>query len=276
MGNCIFCGQDSGWFSKTHSACQDKNRIGWEKMVAMSSQAIQSGVGLDQLELSLKSVAATAFIPDQKIRGALVAGWEESVQRYLDDDLLSSDEENRLMSFAQRFSLSQSDLNTKGAFTRAAMGAVIRDVLAGKISSRVQVKDPLPFNLKRGESLIWLFKGTHLFEEKIHRSYVGGYQGVSIRVMRGVYYRIGGFKGNPVETSRVEQVDEGVFGVTDEHVYFAGARKSLRVPYNKIVSFSPYSDGIGICKDGANSRNQIFKTGEGWFVYNLVANLAKK
>jgi len=36
----------------------------------------------------------------------------------------------------------------------------------------------------------------------------------------------------------------------------------------------PYSDGIGIHRDAASAKPQIFVTGDGWFTYNLVVNLA--
>jgi len=48
------------------------------------------------------------------------------------------------------------------------------------------------------------------------------------------------------------------------------------VPYSKIVSFTPYSDGIGIQRDAASAKPQTFVTGDGWFIYNLVVNLARE
>jgi hypothetical protein len=47
------------------------------------------------------------------------------------------------------------------------------------------------------------------------------------------------------------------------------------VPYNKIVSFLPFDDGIGIVRDAQTAKPQIFKTGDGWFTYNLLVNLAQ-
>jgi hypothetical protein len=62
--------------------------------------------------------------------------------------------------------------------------------------------------------------------------------------------------------------------VTSKHIHFAGGKKSLRVPYTKIVSFTPYSDGIGIMRDAANAKQQVLVTGDGWFTYNLLTNLS--
>lgn len=62
--------------------------------------------------------------------------------------------------------------------------------------------------------------------------------------------------------------------MTNMHLCFAGPVKSFRLPYSKIVSFDHYSDGISVTKDTGSGKPMIFKTGEGWFIYNLVKHLA--
>ena len=37
----------------------------------------------------------------------------------------------------------------------------------------------------------------------------------------------------------------------------------------------PCSDGLGIMRDDQTAKPQTFVTGDGWFVYNLAANLAR-
>jgi hypothetical protein len=155
----------------------------------------------------------------------------------------------------------------------------LRDVISGNnLVPRIKTDVALPFNLQRSEILVWIFRNSQYFEEKIRtqKSYVGGYQGVSLRIMKGVYYRVGSFKGHPVvsTTTSMEHIDTGILGITDKHLYFLGSRNSFRIPYKKIVSFIPYDDGIAVHRDAANAKPQIFKTGDGWFIYNLVNNLS--
>ena len=45
--------------------------------------------------------------------------------------------------------------------------------------------------------------------------------------------------------------------------------------YDRIVSFDPYDDGFGIMRDAQSAKPQTFRTGDGWFAYNLVVNLAQ-
>ena len=70
-------------------------------------------------------------------------------------------------------------------------------------------------------------------------------------------------------------IDTGILGITDKHLYFSSGSKNFRVKYDKIVTFTPFEDGIGIQKDATNAKPQVFKNNDGWFTYNLVINLAK-
>lgn len=104
---------------------------------------------------------------------------------------------------------------------------------------------------------------------------MGGSSGVSIRVMKGVYYHVGGFKGRAIDRAERVHEDTGVVGITTKQIYFSGAKKAFRIPYTKIVSFEPFSNGLGLIRDAASAKPQFFVTHDGWFTYNLVTNLAR-
>ncbi len=244
-------------------------------MVWFATEAAQSGEELESLEKRLATLAESSHIPTHRVKEALLQAWEKALDRVLEDSVLSENEESRLMAYAKQFALTQDDLNMHGAYTRAEMAAVLREVLDGRVPSRIKIEGQLPFNFEKAENLVWLFTNASYYEEIVRRSYVGGYQGMSFRVMKGVYYRIGGFRGNPVETKQIEHIDTGKVALPTKHIYFGGSRENFRIPYAKIVSFVPYSDGIGVCRDAASAKPQIFVTGEGWFAYNLVTNLAR-
>ena len=91
--------------------------------------------------------------------------------------------------------------------------------------------------------------------------------------MKGVYYRVGQFKGNPVQSTQIVSVAQGILAVTNKHLYFSGQTKSLKIRYDKIIAFQPYSDAIGISRDGV-VKPDIFATDDNWFAYNLITNLA--
>ncbi len=231
---------------------------------------------MGSLTTRVQEVVQASYVPPGHIRDLVVQAWEQSVEAFLDDQVLSEKEEKRLRSIMGLFKLTQQDMDAHGAYTRMVKATVLREVLAGNLPSRVAVTGAMLFNLQKSETLVWVFNGVKYYEERTYREHVGGYSGVSIRVMKGVYYRTGGFRGRPVERVETELMDTGTLGITNKHIYFIGSRKKFRVPYSKIVAFEPFDDGIGIMRDAASAKPQRFSTGDGWFTYNLVANLAQR
>ena len=76
------------------------------------------------------------------------------------------------------------------------------------------------------------------------------------------------------EREETVHLDTGLLALTRKHVYFHGSKKSFRIRYDRIVSFYQRRDGFGLMRDAQSAKPQLFRTGDGWFVYNLVTNLA--
>jgi hypothetical protein len=276
MGKCDLCGQDAGILRKRHKECEDAYNAGRAESVALVAKTALLSAEVPSLPRHLSEIAQRSFIKPAEQRALLVEGWRKAVDTALEDDILTAEEEASLVKFAQELSLTQQDLDTTGAWSRVVRAAVIRDILEGRLPERMTYAGELPFNFQKGESLVWVFPSATYYEQRVRTHYEGGYQGVSFRVAKGVYYRVGGFKGHPVSTTTMVNLGQGTLGITDKHIYFAGPSKSFRVKYDKIVSFNAYSDGIGIQRDAQTAKPQVFITGDGWFTYNLVTNLAKR
>lgn len=274
MGKCQFCGKDAGLLRSTHKECEQAHREGTARILEMVAEAAVARSDLPTLQKTLDETAAACYIDDESLRRLLAEGWERAVSQALEDGVLSETEEHALVALQKHFSLPTEILDKNGAYTRVVKAAVLRDVLEGKIPQRLKFEGALPFNFQKGETLVWLFRGVPYYEPRTRTIYSGGYSGVSIRIAKGLYYRTGGFRGNPVVTTKLVNVDTGALAVTDKHIYFAGKAKSFRIRYDKIVSFKPYSDGIAIQRDASTAKPQIFVTYDGWFTYNLVTNLA--
>lgn len=294
MGKCKYCGLSAGFFRWKHAECEQKHLLheaelknqrllrekaildGRLEIITEVQRVITSSEPFEALERKVVEIEQSFFVPTEDRKMLLIKGWENTVEQFLDDGILDSNEESRLMDFKEHFALSQDDLDGNGSLTKTTKAAVLGDVLNGIVPQRMNIIDgSLPINFQKGEQLVWAFSNTNYYEDKTRRQYVGGSQGVSVRVMKGVYYRVGAFKGEAVEHTERIHVDTGWLVVTNKNLYFAGPRKALRLPYTKIVSFEPFSDGIGVMKDTATAKPQVFVTGDGWFTYNLVTNISQ-
>lgn len=284
MGNCIYCGQSAGWFSHQHKECETSHlaeqlRIdgmhqeGRRQVAIRAHAALNGDEAMADLPAIIGRLQTDHDLSDNETRTVLIAEWTRAVDAFLDDGLLIEEEERRLVEFAHGNGL---EMNALPQFDRVVKSAALTDLFNGRLPRRFNLPDNLPVNLQRGENIVWARANTAYLEDRTKREYRGMSHGVSVRIMSGLYYRVGGFKGRPVERTEREHIDDGWLVVTDQNLYFAGARKSVRVPYAKIVTIEPYSDGIAIMRDAATAKPQVFVTDDGWFTYNLVVNLAKR
>lgn len=275
MAKCIHCGNPVGFLRNKHADCVQKYEEGKKDIVAMISQAISTPTLLETVSNQINEICYKSYIPDSERHGLLVDGWSSAVDCCLDDSIIDEAEEKQLLELRDRLSLSREELDKNGSFSRVVKATVIRDLLNGIIPQRVEIDGSFPINFQKSEQIIWAFPSVAYLEDKTRRQYVGGSQGVSIRVMKGVYYRVGAFKGHAIDRTERVQVDTGWLVITNKNIYFAGVTKSMRISYAKVISFQSFSDGVGLIRDAANAKPQIFVTGDGWFTYNLVTNLAK-
>jgi hypothetical protein len=80
---------------------------------------------------------------------------------------------------------------------------------------------------------------TSLYAEHTYREYTGASQGISFRIMRGVYYRVGGYRGQAVNRSQMAEDDRGQINLSNRRLLFIGARKTLDLDYARITGVTP-------------------------------------
>ncbi len=287
MGDCIYCGLPAGFLRRRHKECQQKAEaeaaerkavidLAEGNVRATAGAALAGQLPLEVLPEKLTNIIHGAGLDGQRARQLLISAWCETVDAALDNGLIDESEENRLAGYLNTLSIDREEVDADGHFGRMVKGALLNDLHAGRLPNRLNIIDRLPINLQAGEHIVWVWRNTRYLEDRVRRDRVGGSQGVSIRIMSGVYYRVGGFKSRPVDVAERIHVDTGMLIATDRNLYFAGPVKSTRIPYAKIVTFDPYSDGIGLTRDALTAKPQIFVTDDGWFTYNLVTNLAQR
>jgi hypothetical protein len=274
MTTCKYCGKPAGFLSFSHPECRREAEVGKTQISALAHEAL-IGNAVADLPQRVAAIAANHYVDQDTLRHTLIEVWTKAVNEVLEKSLLDQGHEHALIAFTQQFNLTQADLDAHGAYMRLGKAAVLRDVVEGKVPDRLKLTGTVPFNLQKNETLIWLFKDTAYLETRTHTEYVGRSAGVSVRVVKGVYYHTSAFRGRPIQQMQVSKSGNGLLGVTDRNLFFTTGAISLKIPYSKIVTFHPYSDGIGIQRDAKTAKPEAFVTGDGWFTYNLIANAAQ-
>ena len=275
MGDCLFCGESAGWFRGEHARCRARYHDAIHTMRQLAIDAALTGAGRDDLRERLAEIAktgATDRIDPMSAERAIGVGLDGALTLALADHSLSRTELESLTAYQEHFGIEPSP-----EYLDRVRRAVLLANLMGGVLPRLGPRDfglgGLPFNFMKSESLLWLFGGVEYLTEVTQREYVAGSKGMSLRVAKGVYVRTGGMRGRTVSATEMKVVDRGVVAVTTKHLYFKGdglRGRSFRIRLDRIVSFEPYEDGVGIMRDTQRAKPEAFLTGDGWFTANLL------
>jgi|SRR5579871_509023 len=271
---CKFCGQPAGFLSSVHKQCKLAHTNALSAIPSKISQSITSSTDFSNLNTEVANLVKIGFVSQNELSELYTLGFDKAVEIFLEDGVISDEEEDKISGYKKYFNLDQSILDKNGSFEKVAKGLILNDVFQGKLpKDRLDISGNSPFLLEKGETIIWIFQKVEFYEQRSRTTFEGKSKGVSIKIAKGVYYKIGQFKGNPVTTTQMTLIANGMFALTNKNIYFASISKSFKIPYKKLISMTQYSDGIELQKDGVSAKPQIFKGLDGWFTYNIISNL---
>lgn len=150
-------------------------------------------------------------------------------------------------------SVFQNPTNIPDEILENTFNEVIDSFLEGKNVQQAETN----LMLKRGERLIFDIPKMLLCEERSVKV-KGGYQGFSVRIMKGVSYRFGGFEAG--SERRIVGLDEGNFILTNKRIVFSGNKLSKDVPLNKINTIRTLENGIAITRSGKQKTEYYMGT----------------
>lgn len=195
----------------------------------------------------------------------------KAATNFLKDGFLSDDEQQKIDDYVSYLALPINNLPAQyqsSEISKLEQVSILKEIQRGIVP---HTNLSAPIILGKKEVILWTYNGVSLYQEKITKEWVGRSGGFSFRVMKGVYYRTGGMKGHPVEHSSMEFNGTGSLYVTNKNLIFYSQMKSVKIPFNKIVGITPYSDGIEVHKDGANVKRMTMEGFDPWFIMNLLS-----
>lgn len=274
MGECRFCHKDAGFLKKEHDECRKK----FDEACSSVSRTIEQCFSA-KADFFLKADDVNAALSRGMVQGEdkdklFVACLDKAVESYLSDNVINDSEYKMITRFVQFSGMPQAAINVNHSLDKVVQSQVLNEILNGKVpTQRFSIAGGLPFILGRDEIPVWIFRNVTLHEQKTVREMVGRNRGFNIRVAKGIYYRTGGFRGTPVETTSMQRVGVGMVCLTTKNVYFSSPEKSIKIPYEKIISVNTYSNGIDLQKEGAREKPIFLEGVDSWFCYNVIANL---
>ena len=193
----------------------------------------------------------------------------KAADNFLKDGQMKKSEETLINTYITAFGLQTTNLPAAyqtGNIPKIAQTTIINNLQMGIVPPTPSF---LPIVLTKGESLLWTYNNTTLYQEKIEKEFVGRRGGFSIPVFKGISYRTGRFKGKPVEHSYMNNLGNGTLYITNKNLIFQSPTKAAKVSFDKLIGITPYSDGIELHKEG-DSKRMVLQGFDSWFVMSLL------
>ena len=95
--------------------------------------------------------------------------------------------------------------------------------------------------LKRAERYLMSVNGVSLVEpRRAPAKYVGGHSGASVRIAKGVYWRVGSAKAKRVPQGDILKIidENGVLHITNQRAVFTGTKQNREWRWDKLLNYS--------------------------------------
>lgn len=158
---------------------------------------------------------------------------------------------------------------------RYLMAALKGERIQGNKTATYDPNAPLPvvnatnIILFNGEVCHYCSAATYVKTKNVVVGYSGGSQGVSIRVAKGMSYRVGASKAAPVR-GNVEERTNGLLSITNKRIVFSGAKGAFDKKLTALSSVTPYKNAIDF-QFGTQSFSLETKQSE--IIYSILARI---
>jgi hypothetical protein len=159
-------------------------------------------------------------------------------ENVLADDELNVDEESAFGAVAAALGIGQASLQDEHH-------DILGRLMVAKLNDGRLTVIEAPQLLTKKNEVVHLEIGAALLKEVAIREWQAGSRGVSFRIAKGVSYRVGNTRGKSVVVGTEQLVEDvGILSVTSSRVVFTGDRKSMEIPFSKLLDMKVFPDAI--------------------------------
>jgi hypothetical protein len=277
MADCLICGKPLGFWHSCHAACEsalasaksDIETIFVGFTVNLNDNTAPSPVSLQE---SVSRRAQQFGFTEDAVSQVVLAGLTAAAKTAFSERDVSDRELEKIATIVAAFNIRPNTIAGSAAFAILTQVMTLRDLRRGLLPTRHRSGAGSSIVLKVGDQIIWSFGNSTRLEMKTAAHYEGGSQGVSIRIVKGISYRVGAFKGRRVETNSLANCGAGSLVVTNKRVQFLSPAGNKSIDISAIEVVDRYSDGIGITPK--HGKAQFFIGVEPLFAADLILSAA--
>jgi hypothetical protein len=111
-------------------------------------------------------------------------------------------------------------------------------------TTNITNNQPSPVILKKNENISIVMNNIHLQEPRAVRQTSAAYGGPTIRVAKGVSFRLGGASARSESHEEIRVIDQGSLILTNKRLIFIGSKRTTNIDLRKIMAIKAYKDGI--------------------------------
>ncbi|MTK63681.1 MAG: hypothetical protein F8N15_03925 [Methanobacterium sp.] len=146
------------------------------------------------------------------------------------------------------------------------------DFLMGLENGSIPIKytGQSPVILKKDEVISIIMENINLQEPRAVRQTHAAYGGPTIRVAKGVSFRMGGASARSESHEEIKVIDNGKLVLTNKRLLFIGTKRTVNIDLRKIMAIVPYKDGIESQRE--NKQKPEYFTGTDRHALNYTIN----
>lgn len=277
MAQCRYCGQSAGFNKKMHPECHERHERAIVQIPEFFPKFFLSDLSIDRFGELLRSAAQASFVRPDEFTELAALGLSKVLARVLEERLLTGGDMQKLRDIAQCLApLLTRDIIPHETFAKID---ILQELGDAKVPDLVSVAGPMPIELGRGETVIWIFNYVTCYRD------VGAADDVPadsergpapLSVAAGAYYGPSAFDAATLPRARLRQQGSGDLVVTNHNLFFVNSNANARrFPVAKMAALRAYSDGVHIACEPVADRTRVFSLGDSWFAANLLVRLVQ-
>jgi len=259
-------------FRSYHADCRAQFERAIKTIPAFFEKLLHSLLPAERFEQLLNEVAATFHIGPDRLRTLSMTGIRAMLDSALSQHIPTVADEDRILDIASTLGLSVSDI--PGLTDQFVKISVLRDLDDGRIPDQVTVVGPMPFELDRGETIIWIFNGVKSYRQPKQKEPTIANATLPTRRDLPDYLSPASLGSGRAQVREWLEMGAGDLMITDRHIFVVSEDRHRQIPLTKVATLNTSVDGFQI-RRFADDRAMTFIVDDPWFAANLIIRLMR-